>query len=490
MNQPRIAIAGMWHETNAFGPHAATMARFEEYELLEGEGILQRHRGVKSVIGGFIDGIEKIGAHPVPTFSAGAWPGGPAPAHVMSALFDRLHTCMLQAMEDGPLAGVVVNLHGAMTAEGFPDVEAETVRVIRSVVGPETPIGAVLDLHANPTQTFVEQCNVVVCYDTYPHVDMWERGAEVASLVGQGIQGRKLRTLVGKSSLLTVPPSQGTSEAPMRGILHRAAGTARAAGVDRISICAGFAYTLTDRAGLSALVVHDQDEHARAIGVADAVVADIDSCAAQFAVSRPSVTQAVTAALSPDAAAPVILADLADNIGGGSAGDGTALLSELLDRGARGVLAIIADPEVAAFAHSEGEGSVITCKLGGKFDQLHGAPITVTARVVRTTTGTYTTEGSYMTGQTFHMGPTTVLDIGNGAATVLVNSRPTPPFHREQFTHAGVDPSGAKVIVAKGAIAWRSAYGDDAGLVIEVDTPGACALNLKTLKVAALTARS
>ncbi|MEA5457269.1 M81 family metallopeptidase [Sinomonas sp. JGH33] len=484
MSRPRIAVAGMWHETNIYGPHAATLDRFDEYELLEGDDIIGRHRGVKTVIGGFLDGIHRMEAEAVPTLSAGAWPGGPAPRHVMNALLDRLRQWLALAMQEGPLAGVLLNLHGAMTAEGFPDVEAETVRAARSIVGPETPVGAVLDLHANPTPAFVEQCNVVICYDTYPHVDMWDRGLEVATLIGEAVQGRRLRTAIRRTPLLTVPPSQGTADEPMKGIRLRADQKA-SMGTERVSICAGFAYTLPERIGLSALVVHDEDRTSVAEHLAEAVVADIDACAEQFKVTRPTVAEAVAEALAEDATTPVILADLADNIGGGSAGDGTALLAALLDRGARGALAIIADPEVAALAHASGEDTTITCRLGGKSDSLHGAPIEVTARVARTTPGVYTASGSYMTGQTFRMGPTAVLEIGDGAATVLVNTRPTPPFHREQFTHAGVDPSQASVIVAKGALAWRSAYGEDAGTVIEVDTPGACALDVEALRKAA-----
>lgn len=480
MTRPRVAVAGVWHETNVFGPHRATLDRFREYELLSGGEIRDRHHDVKTVIGGFLDGLGWADVDAVPVFSAGAWPGGPAPARDFGRILEQLGDELAAAHSEAPLDAVLLNLHGAMTAENAPDAEAEVVRVVRTVVGDQLPIGAVLDLHANPTPAFVDACQVVMCYDTYPHVDMWERGVEVATLISHCVRGRKLQTTLRKSPLLTLPSAQGTNDAPMAGIRSRAAGAASSVG--RISIAAGFAYTLPERIGLSALIVHDQRNSAEASSIADAVVADIDLHADDFEVRRPSVSDAVSAALATTTAKPVVLADLADNIGGGSAGDGTALLAELLSRNARGVLGIIADPETAARAHASGEGAVISCAIGGKFDKLHGRPIETDARITAITDGVYRSAGTYMTGQTFNMGPTAILEIGDGAATILVTTRPTPPFHIEQFTHAGVDPTRAQVIIAKGAIAWRSAYESIAKSVIEVSTPGACAIDIQALR--------
>jgi microcystin degradation protein MlrC len=70
------------------------------------------------------------------------------------------------------------------------------------------------------------------------------------------------------------------------------------------------------------------------------------------------------------------------------------------------------------------------------------------------------------------MGLTAVLELEG--LTLQIMERPTPPFHREHLTSVGIDPSTASIITAKGALAWRSAYGDVAARVIEVDTPGIC----------------
>ncbi len=41
----------------------------------------------------------------------------------------------------------------------------------------------------------------------------------------------------------------------------------------------------------------------------------------------------------------------------------------------------------------------------------------------------------------------------------------------------GIEAAEAGILTAKGAIAWRAAYGDAAARVIEVDTPGICPID-------------
>jgi microcystin degradation protein MlrC len=170
-----------------------------------------------------------------------------------------------------------------------------------------------------------------------------------------------------------------------------------------------------------------------------------------------------------------VLVDLADNIGGGAPGDGTAILAELFEQKAHGSVVPIADAEVARAAAGAGADARLGFDLGGKTDDLHGSPIPVDARVIRITDGRYRGGGTWKTGQYFCMGTTAVLDAGG--VTLVVMERPVPPFHAEQLRSVGIEPRDAAIIVVKGAVAWRSAYGDVAAEVIEVDTPGICPLD-------------
>ncbi|HIT74841.1 MAG TPA: M81 family metallopeptidase [Candidatus Avipropionibacterium avicola] len=471
--RPRVAIVGVWHETNSYASRPATLADFEEFELLSGQALAEHNRGVGSVIGGFLDAEDDFDL--VPVFSAGAWPSGPASAQTWATIRDRLVTELAAA---GPLDGVLVNLHGAMVAEGCSNVEVATATAIREVVG-EVPLAAVLDLHANIHPDLTELVEVLVGYDTYPHVDMRDRGREAAELLGRMLAGERLCTVLAKSPLLTCPLAQGTEDQPMRGLLERARDRASEAGVVRVSIAAGFPYDDVATVGNSAYVVAAVADRRIAARVADETIADIEGRAHEFGLDRPTPDKAVAEALEQEVA-PVVLADVADNVGGGCPGDGTAVLVELLAQQAPDAVVIIADREVAAAATRAGEGAVLTdLLLGGKTDRLHGEPVRIPrAEVVRLTDGDYVSTSTWQTGQRFTLGPSALLRVDG--VQILVTDRAVPPFHRDQLTLVGIDPARTAVLVAKSAVAWRAAFGD-AALAIEVDGPGACPIDLGRL---------
>jgi len=467
----RVGVLGVWHETNTYSAHPTTLADFAAFELLTGTAIETRNRDTGSVIGGFYDSPD---LDLVPVFSAGAWPSGPCGSEVMARILDDLQSGLHRA---GPLDALVLNLHGAMVAVGTADVEAKVVLAAREVVG-DVPIGAVLDLHANPSPALVESCEALVSYDTYPHVDMRERGREVAGLVTDMLAGRRLRTMVRKLPLLVCPLAQATEQGPMHRIQRAAAARAQAAGVARVCVVGGFAYSDVDRAGMSVLAVHDVGSEAAARDVVDATISDIAEHAGEFAVARDDTKTAVARAIA-STRRPVFLVDVADNIGGGSPGDGTALLRELLAVGATGAVVTIADREVALHAARLGPGAGIDVMLGAKTDRMHGEPLHVQGRIERTSEGTYRTSGYYMTGRTFSMGTTAVLSVAGN--TVVVTELPVPPFHSEQLSSVGVDVGDASVVVVKGALAWRGAYEHIAGEIIEVATPGVCPVDVSSL---------
>ncbi|HEY8474166.1 MAG TPA: M81 family metallopeptidase [Natronosporangium sp.] len=467
----RVGIVGVWHETNTYSSRPTTLADFEAFELLSGESVAEQNRGLGTVIGGFCDHAE---VELVPIFSAGAWPSGPVDAAAFARILDGVTDGVRRA---GRLDGILLNLHGAMVAEGVPDVEAAVVGAIRDAAG-ELPLGGVLDLHANPSPELVRECDVLVSYDTFPHVDMRERGSEVAAILSRSLRGPRLRTKVRKLPLLVCPLAQATAANPMRDLQRAAAERARAAGLARISIVGGFAYSDVERAGMSVLVVHEEGQEAAAASAMEATVADIAARADEFAVARDDPATAVAKAIR-STRRPVFLVDVADNIGGGSPGDGTALLRELLAAGATNAVVTIADREVAREAARLGPGAAIDTLLGGKTDRMHGDPVRVRGRVERVTDGRYRSGGYYMTGREFSMGTTAVLSVAGN--TVVVTELAVPPFHSEQLTSVGVDPRRAAIVTVKGAIAWRGAYQAIAGEIIEVATPGICPVDVSAL---------
>ncbi|HYT09980.1 MAG TPA: M81 family metallopeptidase [Mycobacteriales bacterium] len=460
----RVGLVGLWQETNTYSPRRTELADFAAFELVTGAALVERRRSARSVLAGLAAASP---GEAVPVFSARAWPAGPASRQTADELLDRLRSALREA---GRLDAVLLSLHGAMVAGGHPDMELDTVRAVRDVVG-GVPLAAVHDLHGNPSPELVAECAVLLGYDTYPHADMYERGVETAALLGDLLGGRPLRTLLGKLPLLSGPLAQATDAEPMRGLQARAAERGRRAGVARVSLLPGFPYSDVARAGFSVLVVTDARAETAARGVVEDTLADVEAHRADFTVVRDDAATAVRRALASERR-PVLLADVADNVGGGSPGDGTVLLAELLARHARGAVVTLADGEVARRAAAAGVGATLAAEVGGKTDRRHGDPVPVEGRVLAVTDGRYRTAGSWETGQEFRMGVTAALAVGG--VTLVVTERAVPPFHAEQLTSVGVQPALASILVAKGAVAWRAAFGDVVGEVIEVATPGVC----------------
>lgn len=462
----RVGIAGVWHETNTYSARSTRLADFEALEFLRGADVLDVHAGTGTVVGGMIAAPD-FGI--VPLATAGAWPAGRVTRDALDAVFERLQDELARARVDA----LLLDLHGAMVAEGIDDVELETLRLVRGVLG-DVPLVAVHDLHGNPSPATVELCDAFVAYDTYPHVDMRERGAEAANLLARILGGQALRAIVGKVPLLSTPLAQATDAAPMRDLAARARDLEQRDGIVRVSLLPGFPFSDVERAGFSVVVTFAPDAESTAREVVEELTSEVERRVGEFAVARDCAEEAVRRALAVPRR-PVILVDVADNIGGGAPGDGTAILAELFKQRAHGAVVPIADAEVAHAAARAGAGASLRLDVGGKTDELHGPPIPVDARVVRITDGCYRGGGTWKTGQQFWMGMTAVLDAGG--VKLVVMEHPVPPFHAEQLLSVGIEPREAAIIVVKGAVAWRAAYGDVAAEVIEVDTPGICPLD-------------
>lgn len=461
----RVGLVQVWQEVNTYSPRPTTLEDFRALEYLTGRDVARRHRDTKSIVGGFLtaDGFECL-----PILSARAWPAAAPDAATASTILADLDSAL---HDTGPLSGVLLSLHGAMVAGGHTDMELEVVRTVRRHVG-DAPVIAVLDLHGNPSPEFVAACDGVIAYETYPHVDTYERGQEARRLMAALLGGTDLVTGLRKLPLLTAPMAQDTSMEPMRGLLSRAGARAVEAGVENVSLLPGFPYSDVPRAGFSIIATAAADRRSTMHELLDATATDVEACAGDFTVEAMPPAEAVMVA-ARSSARPVVLVDVADNVGGGGGGDGTAILEALLEQRIGDALVTLADAPVAAQCHAAGERATVEVELGGKSGPLAGHPIRASARVLALSDGAYTAGGSWETGQRFSMGPSARLQLAGGIQ-VVVTTRAVPPFHIEQLTSLGAAPAEAGVITAKGAVAWKAAFESVMGSAILVDAPGAC----------------
>jgi microcystin degradation protein MlrC len=174
---------------------------------------------------------------------------------------------------------------------------------------------------------------------------------------------------------------------------------------------------------------------------------------------------------------PIVLADMADNTGGGAAGDGTEILRELVRVGARSaVVACLWDPKAAALCAQAGVGASVTLDVGGKVDDRHGAPLRVTGVVRTLSDGRFVHKGPMARGLPGRLGTTAVLDV-NDVKVILISYR-WQTLDPEMIRFVGIDPLDHKILVVKSTIHYRAAFEPIASEIIEVDAPGLSSSNL------------
>jgi microcystin degradation protein MlrC len=468
----RIAIGGIMHESNTFAPLPADRRRFEEGSWARGAALVDVWRDAHHEMGGFIAGAEPYGYELVPTVMAWATPAGPVDDDVLDEVVAEIGDSARGAVD-----GLLLALHGAMVTARHSDADGEVLRRLRATLGPSLPIVATLDYHANVSAAMVEHADGLVGYQTYPHIDQRAKGLAAAEMMVRMVRG-ELRPVIAlaKPPLLVPLLGQETDREPMRSVMSLARAAERREGMLSTSVMAGFPYADVPEMGPSVIAVADGDR-SLARAVADDLAARMSDVRQAFRVPCPGPSEAVRLALESDRT-PVVLVDLGDNVGGGSAGDGTVLLEELIHSGARDAVVVLYDPEAVAAAGAAGIGGRFEQTVGGRVDRLHGQPVLVQGVVRTLHDGTWVEDLPRHGGRRFNdQGATAVVEL-EGPIRLVLNSLRTPPFSLGQLTSLGIEPERQAILVVKAAVAYKAAYGPIAGRVIEVDTPGLTSLDL------------
>ena len=469
----RVFIAMLSHETNTVSTIATDRRQFETRELRYGGEVLEVYRGTATCLGGMIEGAAARGLTLLPSLAAAASPAGRVSTEFYESAKARICDDLRVA---GRLDGVLLDLHGAMVPETVDDGEGDLLRAVRGVVGPDIPVGVTLDFHANVTAEMVHHATLLHGYKTYPHIDMGERGREAATRVADVLAG-KIRPTVAFRQPRLLPPiaSQLTARGPMRRLYDLADDMERDPRVVSVSIFAGFPLADIHDAGLSIYVATNEDA-ALAAKLADQLESVAWEHRREFVHHAVPVREAVAEALTLEVR-PVVLADIADNTGGGAAGDGTEILRELLRVEApSATVACIWDPEAAAACTRAGRGATVTLEIGGKIDDRHGRPVTMTGRVSAVSNGNFVHTGPMLRGLPGRLGPTAVLQSG-GVKVILISHR-WQTLDPEMIRLVGIDPTRERIVVVKSTIHYRAAFEPIAARIIEVDAPGLSSSNL------------
>ncbi|MFW6076065.1 MAG: M81 family metallopeptidase, partial [Chloroflexota bacterium] len=475
----RIAIGMISHETNTFSPVPTTLESFAEqrFGIVEGADIPERMNGTKTGIGGFLEIGEREGWEMIGTVVASATPSGNVAADAHQTLKQKLLDYLSAA---GEVDGVLLHLHGAMLSEGAPDAEGDICRAVREMIGPDIPFIIELDLHGNITESHCAAVDGIIAYDTNPHVDAYERGVEAAELMAAVLKGEIERPKVYISKPPMMPPTinMRTAEGPMAKLQERAREWESGPGIQNVALFPGFPYADFPEVGTSIVVTSTDPDIGRKC--ADEIGKMAWDIRDEFLKDLPEVPEAVDQALKlidEPGEGPVIIADPADNPGGGGSGDTTELLHELIRRGATGAAACIWDPETVQDAIAAGIGAEAKFRIGGKASDAYGLPVEVTGVVRQLSDGVFTGYGPTVRGLTVRCGPSALIDV-NGLKLVVTSIRHASN-DQGYFRFLGVQPEKEPLLVIKSRGHFRADFEPIAKTIIEADAPGAANPNLR-----------
>ena len=467
----RIALAGFMHESNTFSEVPTTLQQFRDASLKYGPDLIPVWKDAHHEMGGFIQGAKDNGFEAVPILMGQATPSGPVTEETYEKIAGDLLDGLRQA---GPLDGLLLALHGAMVCDAHPDADGETMQRLRVELGPDFPVILTLDLHTNVSPRMVGNATATITYRTYPHIKQRDRGLEAAALIAQTVRGdvhpvQAMR----KPPLLLHIVQQYTGAGAMAEIVAEVERLANSPGILSASFAPGYIYADVAEMGPTAIVVADGDRdraEAEAQRLADFVWERREALNATLPDPETAVREA---AAHPTR--PVSLMDCGDNIGGGSPGDSTILLSEILKQGVPDCLIVLYDPEAVRACAGAGVLNTVKLDVGGKTDSRHGEPVSIQGRVRMIADGKYIEPEPRHGGRRFHnTGLTAVVETPEGHLIVL-NSLREAPMSLQQILSLGIRPETRQIIVVKGATAPRAAYDPVSAKVIPVDTPGASA---------------
>ena len=466
----RIAIGQLWQESNTFNPIATTRADFETFGVLRGQEMVERMADTNE-LGGFIQSLrqwpeqpETIGLARLP-----AWPGGAATPDTFTWLRDVLVVEIKRAL---PVDGVLLALHGALVAEGHPDVEGDVLQAMRAVIGTAVPLVATLDLHANVTARMVEHAHALVLYHTAPHVDVFETGQRGANVLRR-ILVDGARPVTAFQKLPMVVPAERANTQDPASVSQRFRLRLEELEADPRCLSAGLAtvqpWLDIPELGGAVVIVSDGDRE-RATSWCSRLAQEVWEQRRNYLPELVPVAEAVRQA-HDNQTGLVVLSDSADSTTSGAPGDSTWVLKELVKYDwPRPALVTLVAPDVVAKAQRCGVGAELVEPLGGRRDARFSEPLVLGTRVAALFEARFVMSGHLARNMAIDMGPSAVLQRGN--VFIIVTTRSGPHFAPDLFRAAGFDPFAASVLVAKSPCGFRAAYSDKAQKILLVKAPG------------------
>ena len=477
----KLFIATLGTETNTFSPFVTSAQTFEETYLTRGGGHGETPNTFAVPLVIWRQRAEALGWDVVESLCAFAMPSGVTLRTLYRQYKDEILADLRAAM---PVDAVLLCIHGAMVVEGFDlpiaetdgidcaDAEGDLFEAVRAVIGPDVPFGAELDLHCHLTEKKVRNTDALVLYKEYPHTDFPERAEDVFEIIKATAEG-KVRPVQSLHDCGAVGVFHTTRE-PMRSFVDHMIALEGKEGVLSVSLGHSFPWADVPELGVRSLVVTDNQQ-----AKGDAIAADLcrrlneiyDAAQPPYLKLDEALDLAIDLADGPGQG-PIVLADVADNAGGGASNDSTFVLRRVLERGIGDIaFANFWDPIAVQLALSAGEGATFDLRLGGKMGPMSGDPIDLRVTVKKIVRNAMQTFGKPPRASKGRMGDAVSLQLENGVE-IGVNSLRTQSTNPDALTQIGIDAPNKRFIVVKSMQHFHAGYAPIAKAILYVAALG------------------
>ena len=475
-DNPRIAVLGFAIECNRFSP-ISTAEDFETDVDIRGNRIVTEGRAEASItlpdLPGFFTEMDRSGPWtPVPLRVSQAQPGGPVEESFFKGFLAEIAAGLKSVL---PVDGVFVSCHGAALAEGTDDPDGDLFELVRSVVGPDVPVVAVFDLHANVSRRMTDNVSVFVGYLENPHNDIHERGIEAAKHLRECLAGAQTAVTMVKVPIVSPPIALLTARGPYADLIKY--GQTKVGGdIMNVSVMAGFAYADSPKNGLTAVVTARNGKREAAAALSLDIAQRAWGMKERF---KRGMMALVGRRRARGLGRPRPAAQ-ADHPGRrrrqsrrrrARQHDLSPARAEGRRR-ARRDLRRVQRCRAGRPGPSAGRRRDFTASFNTKETHEFSLPFDCEAKVVKLTDGTYVGRRGVLRNVAADMGPSALLDLG-GIQIVVITHR-CQCMDPRQFESFGLDIAAARVVVVKSRGHFRGGFDEffKPEQIYEVDCPG------------------
>jgi len=466
----KVFIACLGTETNTFSPIPTGLRTFEETMLYRGDATRHTANLFSAPLHAWREMAEADGADVVESLSAFAQPAGLTVRSLYEGFRDEILADLAAAL---PVDMVLFSMHGAMVADGYDDCEGDLLSRARDLVGAAVAIGAEFDLHCSITPAITGAADAIVTFKEYPHVDSRERGEELYRLCRDRARGATHPVIATHDCRMI--STWRTPIEPMAGFVQHMKDLEGKDGILSVSFAHGFPWGDVPYTSAKTIVVADGDGD-QAAALAATLARKVWDMRQETAPQLTTLEAALDEALAVGFG-PVVLADVADNAGGGAPSDATYVLEGLLARGISNVASgLYWDPTAVRFCKEAGEGATLELRIGGKCCRESGPPVDLTVTVKRILEGAIQPFGTV----TMPIGDAVWVQADNGLDLIL-NTVRTQTFHPDAFAQMGITLAEKAMVVVKSSQHFYAGFAPIASKVIYITGEGTLNTDFATI---------